>query len=451
MSSFVLTMLLLGGGSATALCAQSNAGLATHLPTPVDSANEARAAYRRAVAAYRSHDIAAARREMQHASDAWPTQQAYLESGAGLAALARDTADVARWLDRLADLGVGAAVSHDTMFRAFAGAVVFDAAAARLAVATAPSVRSHVRLTVSDTMLQPEGVAFDARAERWFIGSVRQRRIIVVERDGTTHDFFPPAADGVGGVFGMAVDAARRTLWVATTSLARMRGFVATDSGRVGVYGYDLDSGRRRRSVWAPRDSSVHHTFGDVAVAPNGDVYVSDSEAPWIFVLPLGGDSLVRFATHPLFRSLQGMAITPDGKTMYAADYSHGLLRIDLGSRSVTLLRTPRNVTTLGVDALYLHRGSLVGVQNGVTPARVVRFCLDADGRGVSRLEMVDRNPGVADEPTLGTLVGDSLFYVATGQWEKFDDDGNRVPGSVLRPATVVGVALGADGACRGR
>jgi len=47
--------------------------------------------------------------------------------------------------------------------------------------------------------------------------------------------------------------------------------------------------------------------------------------------------------------------------------------------------------------------------------------------------------------------VGDSLFYVATSQWDKFDDTGARVAGSVLRPATVLGVGLETADACRAR
>jgi sugar lactone lactonase YvrE len=407
-----------------------------------DSADQARAAYRRASAAYRQRNIATARREMARAADWWPTQQAYLESSAALAAKAHDTTDVVHWINRLADLAIGGNVAGDTAFRAFAGNRVFDSAASRLVTATAPLARSRVRLTVADTMLHPEGVTFDARSGRWFIGSVRQRRVVVVERDGNTHDFVRSGADGLGGVFGMAIDPTRRVLWVATTALPRMMGFTPADSGRVGVYGYDLETGRLKRSVWMPRDSSVAHTFGDVAVAPNGDVYVSDSQAPWIHKLPVGGDSLVRFVSHPLFRSLQGMAISPDGATMFAADYSHGLIRIDLGARSVSLLSAPRGVTLLGVDGLYLHRGNLVGVQNGVTPPRVVRFCLDATARGVRRVDVLDRNSAAADEPTLGVVVKDSLFYVATSQWDKFDDAGQRVAGTTLRPATVLGLAL---------
>jgi len=386
---------------------------------------------------------------MRHAAELWPTQQAYLESSASLAAAARDTADVARWLGRLADLGIGSNIRGDTTYRALVGAKAFDDAASRLAAATAPAARSTVRLTLADTMLHAEGVAHDPRTGRWFVSSVRQRRVVSIGRDGSVRDFVRPAANGIAGVFGMAVDSARRVLWVATTALPRMEGFTAADSGRVGVFGYDLDSGRLRRSAWAARDSSTAHTFGDVAVASNGDVYVSDSQAPWILRLANGSDSLVAFATDPLFRSPQGMAITPDGQTMFLADYSHGLLRVDLANRTVSMMHVPTNVTTLGIDGLYLHRGALIAVQNGIVPARLVRFCLDAHGRGVRRAELLDRNPALADEPTLGTIVGDSAFYVATSQWDKFDDAGRRAAGTTLRPVAVLGVALESAAACR--
>jgi len=436
------------GVAACRLGAQGD-GRPTSTAPQADSAAQARAAYRRAVGAYRQRDIATARQEMRRAAELWPTQQVYIEGAASLAAVARDTADAARWINRLAELGIGSAVAGDTGYRALVGAKVFDDAATRLAAATAPVARSAVRLTLADTVLHPEGVAYDARSGRWFVGSVRQRRVVAVSRDGMVRDFVGPAADGIAGVFGMAVDSVRRTLWVATTALPRMEGFVATDSGRVGVFGYDLDSGRLRRAVWAPRDSSTAHTFGDVTVAANGDVYVSDSQAPWLLRLPNGGDSLVRFLSHPLFRSLQGMAITADGAAVYVADYSHGLLRVDLATRSVVALRVAANVTALGVDGLYVHRGALIGVQNGITPARLVRFCLDADGRGIRRAELLDRNPALADEPTLGTIVGDSAFYVATSQWDKFDDAGRRAAGTTLRPASVLGVALESRSACR--
>ena len=418
-------------------------------PAPeADSAASARAAYRRAIAAYRQRDIATARTEMRVAAQAWPTQQAYLEAAASLAAAARDTSDAAAWLDRLAALGVGPDLSADTTFGALVGAPVFDSAAARLRRATAPVTTGRVRFTLADTAFHPEGIAFDSRSRRWFLGSVRQRRIVTIGADGSARDFVAPSSDDIAGVFGMTVDTTRRTLWVATTALPRMVPFTPADRGRAGAFAYDIDTGRLRRRVWLPRDSAAH-TLGDVAVAPNGDVYASDSQSPWILKVPPHGDTLQRFMTHPLFRSLQGMAIVPDGRTMYVADYSHGILRIDLVARTATALRPGQRVTLLGVDGLYMRDGALLAVQNGVVPARVVRFCLDASRALVERAHVLDRNPALADEPTLAAVVGDSVFYVATSQWEKFDDTGRRRPGSTLKSVTVVGVRIPPAQDCR--
>ena len=118
-------------------------------------------------------------------------------------------------------------------------------------------------------------------------------------------------------------------------------------------------------------------------------------------------------------------------------------------SRAVTALRSAPGVTLLGIDGLYLRRGALIAVQNGVAPPRLVRFCLDRAGDAVTRAEVLDRNPSLVDEPTLGTIVGDSAFYVATSQWEKFSAAGHRMARGALRPAMVVGVALESASACR--
>ena len=80
---------------------------------------------------------------------------------------------------------------------------------------------------------------------------------------------------------------------------------------------------------------------------------------------------------------------------------------------------------------------------------RVARFCLDEDAGEVRRVELLDRSPALADEPTLGAVVGDSLFYVATSQWEKFDDKGARAPNARLRAASLLGLSLDSANACK--
>src|SRR5688572_1103736 len=210
--------------------AQTPNGSTASVAPQADSAGAARDAYRRAIVAYRQHDLVTARAEMRRAAEAWPAQQAYLEGSAALAAAARDTTDAAAWLGRLAALGIGPDVAGDTAFAGFVGSPAFDSAAARLRSATRVVARGRVAFTIPDTAFHAEGVGFDARSGRWFVGSVRQRRIVAVDAVGVVRDFAPAGSEGLAGVFGMAVDSARRMLWVATTALPRMTGFTTADS-----------------------------------------------------------------------------------------------------------------------------------------------------------------------------------------------------------------------------
>src|SRR5215208_2224074 len=416
-----------------------------------DSAQAARAAYREAAAAYRRGDLAAARASMRHAAEAWPGQQVYVYNAAALAARAADTADALRWLARYADLGAGRDLSADSSFRPIAGAPGYAALARRVRDNAAPWARSTLAFAVDDSTFHAEGIAFDPAGGgggRWFLGSVRQRRIVAVDRDGRASDFVPAGGSTLAGVFGLAVDATRRTLWAATSALERMEGYTAADRGRAGVVAYDLGTGRLVRQLWL-RPDSAEHVFGDLALAPNGDVYVSDSRTGVLYVARAGRDSLERFAAHPLLRSPQGMAFAADGRGMYVADYSHGLLRVDLATGGVRPVPAPDGATTLGIDGLYRRDArTLLGVQNGVTPPRVVALCLDPRGERVTRVLLLDRNLAAADEPTLGVLARDAFYYVATSAWEKYDDAGRRVPGTALRPVTVLRLPL--DGALCG-
>jgi hypothetical protein len=127
---------------------------------------------------------------------------------------------------------------------------------------------------------------------------------------------------------------------------------------------------------------------------------------------------------------------------LYVADYSRGILRIDLATRAVRLLETADDVLALGIDGLYLVEGSLVGIQNGVAPHRVVRLRLDASGNRVEHAEVLERARPDYAEPTLGVVVDHDLFYVAASQWERFRDDGTIDAPDTLWPPLVLRLRL---------
>jgi hypothetical protein len=186
---------------------------------------------------------------------------------------------------------------------------------------------------------------------------------------------------------------------------------------------------------------------GSLCVAADGTVYATDSAHPAIYrVRGLGEGALEEWVRDPLFRSLQGLALSADGRTLWVADYAHGLLAVEVASRAVRAVAPPPGASALGIDGLARHGADLVAVQNGVVPPRVVRLVLAPDGSRIRAIETLDRNLALADEPTLGVVVGDEFDYVANSAWEKFDDTGRPRPGAVPTAPVVLRLPLAPAG-----
>ena len=98
----------------------------------------------------------------------------------------------------------------------------------------------------------------------------------------------------------------------------------------------------------------------------------------------------------------QGLTFSPDERRMYVADYSRGVVAVDMAARTAAPLETADSVLALGIDGLYYHKGALIGIQNGVEPHRVVRLELSGDGTRIIRSVPVERAHPQYIEPTLG-------------------------------------------------
>jgi sugar lactone lactonase YvrE len=427
------------------LTARSVAGAQRTGEPAADSAAVAREAWARAAAALGARDSAAAAREVAHAAAAWPTQPAYVWGRAVLAAQAGDTAAVRDALAHFAALGASRDVRTDRRFAAYLSRADFAAVLARLDTNGAPLARSTVRATLPDSTFWPEGMDYDARTGRFYVASVRHGTIAEVDARGRVRELLPRDRPGFGAVLGVRVDARRGALWATVAGIPQYAPYAKRDSapasaGAAALVRLRLADGAIERR-WDLPPSPRGHTLGDLAVGAAGDVWVTDSNEPVLYRLRPGADTLERL-THPLFHSLQGVAPTPDGRAVYVADYAHGLLRVDPATGGVTRLGDAPGSTSLGCDGIAWDRGAIVAVQNGVTPPRVVRFVLDPAGGRVVRVEVLDRHLPLADEPTIGAVVGGEFVYVANSQWEKHDDAGVPNAGARLARPVLLAVPL---------
>lgn len=438
-------MQKLSMGVLIALAAGYLLGAPLHAQRPtgipiVDSAAVARESWSRANTALASHDTLSAKREIDRAAAAWPTQPAYLWAQAVMARLTSDTGALYRALDSYASLGIGRDLHNDERFAGLTNLSRFASVIARHDSNRAPLARSRVVARLDDSTFWPEGIDYDPRTQRYYIASVRHRTIAEVVNGRVTRELWPRERPGMGAIMGVRVDTRRGVLWATLAGVPQMRGYVRADSSIAALVRIRIADGAIEKR-WDLPPAPLGHVLGDLAVDSLGDVFVTDSYDPVLYRLAANTDSLERIVS-PYFHSLQGMAPTPDGRIVYLADYSHGLLRVDLTTHAVSQLDEPPGTTTVGCDGIVLDHGAIIAVQNGVSPARIMRFVLDARGTRIDRAEVLDQNTAIADEPTIGTIANGEFVYVANGQWEKYDDHGNRRPDRPLTAPVLLAVPL---------
>jgi sugar lactone lactonase YvrE len=409
--------------------------VARPLSAQTDPVVESRVHYQAAARAYEARDLPTFLEHARKAQELRPAHGGVTLALASALALNGDTAGAFRALSHFAALGYSTDLEADSDFESLRASGSYPDLARRLERNREPVVVSRPAFELPDSALLTEGIAYDDRERVFYVGSVRQGKILRVTPGGEAADF-ARIEEGRWAPLGLQVDPRRRVLWVAAAALPQSVGHLPADSGRSAILRYDLRTGRLTGRHLT--GTGQPHAIGDLVITRGGDVYATDSRASVIFRVRAGGDSLEPFITSPLLLSAQGLALTPDERTLYVADYARGILRVDLRRRVVSQVEAVEDVLALGIDGLYLHGGGLIGIQNGVTPHRVVRLKLAPEGNRVLRAEVLERAHPMYAEPTLGVLVGSALFYVANSQWERFGSDGTVAhPDSLRRPVVL--------------
>jgi len=285
-----------------------------------------------------------------------------------------------------------------------------------------------------------EGLAYDPQTKKFLASSVRRRSILSLDRSGRGEPLSKPE-DGLWAVMGLRVDPPRRILWASMSALPQMEGFKPENEGRAGLASYDLKTGRLLKKFLLP-GKPERHLLGDVAVDSKGLVLATDSQSPVLYTPSASGDGLDIFLQHDAFQSLQGIDFSSDGRAIFVSDYSVGVYVIDRRTKSVRLLIPPRNGALIGIDGLYFYRGTLLAVQNGLRPNRILRIFLSPNFDRVERLAVLEANEPSMSEPTLGVVADDVFYFNANAQWKLVDDAGRAAPEAKWTDPVVLQISL---------
>jgi len=287
---------------------------------------------------------------------------------------------------------------------------------------------SKPEVTLSEKELHPEGVTYLPQSKTWLASSIRKRKIVSFDiKTGQCTDWLK--AEDMLSVLAMKADAKETVLWVATAAFPEMENFDKSLKGKAEVLKVDI----RTKKILKRFPVEGNHVFGDLIVAKNGVVYVSDSGTPRVYTI--ANDTLSEFVSFETDGfNLQGLAFNAEQDQLFIADYLKGIAVIDMKSKAKTWLSFPKGTSPKGIDGLVFYKNSLIAIQNGVKPIRITRLQLNAKQNEITGFKILDNNRPEFNEPALGTLIGPKLYFFANSPWNAYNDNGVLDSAKVTNP-----------------
>lgn len=248
----------------------------------------------------------------------------------------------------------------------------------------------------------PGGLACDAVSKRFVFGDRPGRKLqILAEGSDYATDLTRADVAGFRDVTALDIDTTNGSLWVAT----------AEGDGRgATLHRVQLISGRPLASFTVP-ESLVPAQPADVAMAASGAVLVLDTAQRRVLVLRPAATALTVLAA---LGDVVPLSLTLGRRdTVAYVSHREGLLAIDLRTRAVSPVTAPKTIALAGFDRLRRHGTGFVGLQTTADGVRrLARLTLDASGRAVTRLRVIDVTLPVGAAPLPMAVCGDTLGFM---------------------------------------
>jgi len=276
-------------------------------------------------------------------------------------------------------------------------------------------VRSDTAFVLTERSIHAESVAVDPKTGTCFIGGVHGRKIVAVDAKGNNKDLTKPGEHGLTAVLGLRMDPDGRSLWACSSPMEEMANYDSLAPSK--VIRLEIQTGK----LLAQFELPGKHVFGDMVIGPDKQVFVSDSRTNEIYKVNEKSGKLDLFFADTEFWNIQGLTFSSDGKYLFVSDYIKGPYRLELSTRKLLKIKSNVENSLKGIDGMLFYEGTLIVLQNGTAPFRAMRFTLNGAQDTIVKAEIIDQGHPALNEPTQGTIVGNTLYYVANSQWGGYD------------------------------
>lgn len=357
-----------------------------------------------------------------------------------------------KWLEKYAATGLNFDLTQPGNMKPLSDEEAGKKLIAQMKENSKPIAKTELVCSLPQADIMPEDIAYmkglSLKSEGSFIVSSIQHhslyRVTLPKSGGkecAMQELQLPADAKHWPTLAVSFDPTRQALWVTASAMPGFSGFPKEDSGKAELLEVDPASGKvLRRFALAANGPAV---LGDMSVTADGTVYVTDSIGGGVYRLhgDLETAKLEKIADG-LF-SPQTPVLARDGKRLFIADYSMGVAVITLPAAGapakVSYLPHPENIAVVALDGLYLDGDSLIGIQNGTDPERIIRLQLNHAQTEITGAEIIEQASDRMGDPTHAVPV-DGWFYVSANVgWNKVNDDtGKLKDGAAFTPPVLL-------------
>ncbi|MFZ1808631.1 MAG: L-dopachrome tautomerase-related protein [Cyclobacteriaceae bacterium] len=278
-------------------------------------------------------------------------------------------------------------------------------------------ISSDTAFIVNDRSSHIESIATDDRNGEFYFSSIHKKKIIKRDSNGKLTDFVESGEFGLTAVFDLQVDQKNNILWACASPMPEMEGYDTTLHSA--LFKFNTITGALVGKY--ETDKTIWSVFGDLTLNNQGEVFVSDGKTNTIFIADEKTKTLQPYFTSEEFWNIQGIAFSADDQYLFIADYIKGPYRLDTSSKELVKLYTDVDLSLKGIDGLLYFNNSLIAIQNGVTPNRVTQYFLSPNHDKIIRGSVIDRAHPAFNEPTMGCISNNRLYYVANSSWGAYD------------------------------
>jgi hypothetical protein len=276
-----------------------------------------------------------------------------------------------------------------------------------------------------------ESLVFDASSPAFLMGSLRDGSVIKIANNGEITTLIPASNGGMKGPWStidLAVDDKNNVLWLASGAVSQFGKITKESTGMAGIFKYELSTGKLLKSFVLPENKRPFF-ISSMTLTSKGDLYFIGNLKKSVFKIAKDSEQIGLAYSSEKYNDMRHIASDETGTILYINDNDAGIIILNLLNNDVYTFANTKALNLTGITDLIYDDNSLIFIQGGTKPERVMRLALNKSKFVIENIFPIEAANPAFNSPSVGAIVGEGIYYIANTQAAKTNMFGGLING----------------------